>query len=335
MRTLHGLFMSKFSYIVASNTKYLPGLNALINSLDQLDNKIKLHVLGYNLPETYITAVNDAKLGFEVEFEAITQAEVDWLGEAEVLMRKRYMTPSQNDYDAVCILDADMFICQELTRYFIAANTGLILGCGMEQKRRYNVDNHQYPAGSGNYIIPQDYWAKRDLCCSPFFVGRRWYPTLKRTWDMVNDHAHGEGRFLAPEMDSLNITLIAEGAEEWIIPMNQPCWTGLHETLMKAHTRAIDMHGQIFTEDGQEVNIVHGQFWNRTWRGWQIDGQMGMIEREFDNSARYKSISQGSFEFICKKFKEFTCDGKISINDFLYLGMSRDEKIQTDVMEIT
>lgn len=309
--------MSKFAYIVATNTKYLPGLNALLNSLDYVKNTIPIHILGYNLPEKYVEAVNNAGFEYPIIWEKIEQKEVDWLGEAEVLMRKRYSIPEIAGYDVVCILDADMFITQELTRYFITAETGVIFGCGLEQKRRYDTDNHQYPAGSGNYVIPKDRWAKRDLCCSPLFVGKRWFPTLTKTWKMVNDHPYGKGRYLAPEMDALNTQLIADGAEPWTIPMNQPCWTGLHETLMKAHTRAIEMHGQLFTEDGQEVNVVHGQFWNVTWRGWQINGQMGMIEREFDNSPRYKQISTGSFELICRWYRKFACDGKVNINDFL------------------
>ena len=329
-----GWHMSKYAWIVASNTRYLPGLNALLNSLDSVGNRIPVHILGYNLPDEYIQAVNNAGFSFPVLWDPIQQSEVDWLGEAEVLMRKRYATPLYAGYDTVCILDADMFVCQELTRYFKMADSGCILGCGMEQKRRYDTENHQYPYGSGKYIIPQDYWCKRDLCCSPMFVSKMWFPTLKKTWDMVNDHPHGGERYRAPEMDAVNSCLVADGAEDWIVPMNQPCWTGLHETLMKAHTRAVDIHGMLFTEDGQEVNVVHGQFWNKTWRGWQVDGQMGMIKREFDDSPRYKQISLASFEHVCNWYKKFACGGKININDFLHLIPSRDEQIKSDVMEI-
>lgn len=331
--------MAKFAYIVASNSRYIPGLNALINSLDVVGNKHDLHVLGYNLPQQYIDAVNAAGLSYKVVWHAIEQKEVDWLGEAEVLMRKRYYLPYYLSFfpdapDTVCILDADMFITQELTRYFIMANTGVILGCGLEQKRRYNETNHQYPAGSGTYLIPPEHWSQRDLCCSPLFIGKAWFEVFKKTWDMVNDHPHGQGRFLAPEMDALNIRLIEAGAHDWIVPMNQPCWTGLHESLMKAHTRAVDIHGMLFTEDGQEVNVVHGQFWNVTWRGWQVDGQMGMIEREFDNSQRYKQISLGSFEFVCRWYKKMACEHKVNVNDFLGFIESRDGVTKTDVMEI-
>ena len=326
--------MAKYAWIVASNAKYIPGLNALINSLDSVGNKHDLHINGYKIPKKYIDAVNNAGFGYKIIWHEITQAEVDWLGEAEVLMRKRYFTPTEIDADVVCIMDADMFVCQNLDRYFTMASTGIILGCGLEQKRRYNETNHQYPAGSGIYLIPPEHWSQRDLCCSPLFISKKWFPVLKKTWDMVNNHPHGGERFRAPEMDALNICLIEAGAHEWTVPMNQPCWTGLHESLMKAHTRAVDIHGMLFTEDGQEVNVVHGQFWNVTWRKWQIEGQMGMIEREFDNSQRYKSISQGSFEFVCRWYKKFACEHKVNVNDFLGLIPSRDEATKTDVMEL-
>src|SRR5580658_1746544 len=100
-----------YAYIVASNTRYLPGLNAIINSLDLVGNKHDLHVLNWQLPHAYVDAALFADLSYRVIFHDITADEVAWLGEAEVLMRKRYALPSRLDYDAYCILDADMFFC--------------------------------------------------------------------------------------------------------------------------------------------------------------------------------------------------------------------------------
>jgi hypothetical protein len=325
---------SPYSYIVASNAKYLPGLNALINSLDTVGNEQDLIVLSYCLPVSYIRAVRDARLSYHIEFVEVSRAEVDWLGEAEVLMRKRYAIPSEVAYGAYCILDADMFFCHNVDQYFmIAERTGLILGCGLEQKRRYGDEHHQYPSGSGHYLIDPKFRNSRDLCCAPLFVGRPWTSVLRQIWDMVNNHAALGGRLRGSEMDALNIVLLAAGSFERTISLSQQIWTGLHESLMKAHTRAVEIEGEAFTEDGQEINVVHGQYWNMNWRRWQLEAQMAMINREFDGSPRYCLLSNESFELLCRWYRRMSCGHKININDFVRYIPSADGPV-ADVMDI-
>jgi hypothetical protein len=322
----------KTAYIVAANNRYLPGLNAVLNSLDMVGNKDEVYCLVWNIPQEYLDRASKV-FDFPIVWEKLTADEIQKYGEGEVLMRKRYLIPALMQYDAVCILDADMFFCHNTDRYMeIAAKTDLVLGCTLEQKRRYAEANHEVPPGSGNYLIPKDFWNGRDLCCAPLFCGPRWYPALKRTWDIFAVDER-EKRFRAPDMDALNICLIEAGAYDHIIPLSQHTWTGLHECLMKAHTRAIDLHGRPFTEDGEEINIIHGQYWNATWRGWQIENQLGMVRREFDASPGYLSRSKGSFETILRWYEERSVHHKININDFLQSIESRAPA--ASVMEIT
>lgn len=334
---------SKYAFVVGCNARYLPGLNALLNSLDLVGNTHDVYVLAYKLPVSYLKAVQDAGFSFRTIFEQVDQKEVDWLGEAEVLMRKRYGWPAMHNrvteagerYEAVCVLDADMFFCHNVDRYLeIAASSGLVLGCTLEQKRRYGDPNHQFPAESGQYLIPTDFWNARDLCCAPLFVGPKWWDALEKSYKMVNDYPYGQGRFRAPDMDALNICLIEAGSYDKTIPLSQHTWTGLHECLMKAHTRAIEMHDRPFTEDGEEINIVHGQYWNKTWRGWQIENQLGMIDREFEGSPSMKSRAKGSFELVLRWYKKNAVEHKVNINDFLRFIETRAPEPASDVMDL-
>lgn len=326
--------MNKYAYIVAANRRYLPGLNALLNSLDMVGNKYPVFILGYDLPEDYLNKASMV-LSYPIFTTKIKQEEVEFLGEAEVLMRKRYSYPADLDfgsYEAVCILDADMFFAHNAEVYLeIAHKTGLVLGCGLEQKRRYGDANHQYPSGSGVYLIAPDFWNAHDLCCAPLFVGPQWYPALKKSWDIVN--VEPDKRFKAPDMDALNICLLEAGSHDRTICLSQHNWTGLHECFMKAHTRAVDIHGKLCTEDGEEIFVVHGQWWNKTWRGWQIENQLGMVDREFDGSESYKSRSKASFEHVLERYKMAAVSHKININD--YLEMIPSHGPASDVMEIT
>lgn len=325
--------MSKYAFIVAANSRYLPGLNAILNSLEVAKNTHDVVVLPYKITERYIDRVDRSPFGFKVHWLPIEEEEVLWLGEGEVLMRKRYEMPSILGYDAVCILDADMMIFRDVSSFFkIAAETEIILGCGLEQKRYYGLKNHQYPAGSGRYLFDPEHWNDRDLACAPLFAGPRWYEALRKSYRICADHPHEE-RFKAPDMDALNICLLAAGSYDHTVCLSQRNWTGLHETFMKAHSRIVDMHGKPFTEDGEEIYIAHGQFWNKTWRGWQIENQLAMVDREFDKSESYKSRSRGSWEHLIRLYQYYAEKCTINIEDFRQDIMSH--KPAENCMELT
>jgi lipopolysaccharide biosynthesis glycosyltransferase len=211
--------MARYAYVVAANARYLPGLIGVLNSLDAVNtrgnkhpNNIEVIVLGYKLPQGFIDRLDD--YNFQIIYMPVTDQECEKFGEGEILMRKRYTIPKLlgAQYDSYCILDADMLIMNDLERYFeIAAKTDLVLGCTLEQKRRYDDPNHQFPVGSGKYIIDVEFWNGRDLCCAPLFVGKRWYPALQRSWDIFAQEERNQ-RFKAPDMDALNICLLAAGS---------------------------------------------------------------------------------------------------------------------------
>lgn len=315
--------MARFAYVVAANHRYLPGLNAVLNSLDLVANRQDVHLVAYGLPETYLERIQ-AAFDFTVIVHRIQDTWISTFGEIEVLMRYRYGLPAEiggagatSEPAAVCILDADMFFCHNVDRYFeIAADAGLVLGCTLEQKRRYGDEHHQIPPGSGRYLIPPDQWNARDLCCAPLFVGRPWYAPLRRSWlDFSRDNA--DERIRCSDMDALNIYLLAAGSFERTIPLSQHTWTGLHECLMKAHTRAVELRGEPFTEDGEEINIIHGKYWSPEWRSWQVDCQFAMIDRDFNASAPYKHRAKSSFALVCRWWRRAACEHKVDVREWL------------------
>jgi len=320
----------KFTYILASNQKYLPGVTAIFNSLEKLKNIIDVHFLEYKVDPKYLEELK--KYSYNIKVAHIDEKEVEYLGEAEVLMRKRYSIAANLQYDAVCILDADFFILSDPVCYFRAAAAGMVVGVTLEQKRRYGDENHKV---DGNFLIKPDFWNDRDICCAPIFINpNKWGQALRETYEIVirkygqvDKSQQDEGRFKAPDMDAINICLLRHGSYPNTMCLDQHTWSGLHESLMKIFTRAVVKHGRLFTEDGREIFMIHGQWWNKIWRGWQIDNQMGMIDREINGSQRCKQIAQESFDLVCKWYKDIATGGPININNYLPEGI-------TDVMEI-
>jgi hypothetical protein len=293
---------SKYAYVVASNTRYLTPLNVLLNSLEKVGNIQDVHLISWDLPKDYLEKLN--QLSYKVIVHEIAQdPKMQELGEGECLMRYRYQIASEIDYEAVCVLDADTMICRNLDLWFeIAEKADVIIGCGLEQKRWYGEpeDHHKV---NGEYPIPRT-WAEKDICCSPiFFNPKKFGDAFHWTWEIVADYDF-EHRFKGPDMDALNIAIIKFGYENRVIALAEATWSGLHETLLKPFSHISEMHDQLWTINGEEIWLIHGQYLNPIWRGWQIDGQIGCIDRELDGSFRNKQIAQQCLDFITKKFEE-------------------------------
>ncbi len=333
--------MAKYALIIDSNRRYTPGLNALLNSLDRIGNEHDVWVCSYRLPTGYKEAIDAAGFTYRVEWrEAPDQLILKW-GEGDVMMRYRYSMPSKMcrygcsprrdrdemvcEYDAVCVLDADMWVEEDLTPWLdIAAQTDYVFGCGHEQHRKYDDPNHSYPNGQG-WIIETDHMWFNDLCSVPLIAGKRWYPSLLKSWEM---YAQDQStRIRSNDMDALNIALISDGAHPSMMPLPQQLWTGLHECMLKAHTRARMHEGRVCTEDGQRIKLVHGQYWNLTWRGDQVGNQSRMIDREFNGSASYHSRSEASMQFLVDRFMHHSVRHKVNIEDFM-------EQIQPGIKSI-
>lgn len=310
--------MTKYAFIVSSNTRYLENLNGLLNSLDYVGNKHDVHIVSWDLPKSYLDKLN--QLSFEtIVHEVSKDPEVTQdpdgkeLGEGEVLMRYRYELASQlKDYDAVCVLDADTLMARDVSIWFeIAARAKVIIGCALEQKRWYGeIENQKV---DGKHVI-EKIWNDKDICCSPmFFSPKDFGDAFHYSWQIIADYSY-EKRYKAPDMDGLNMAIIKFGHKDRVIALAEATWSGLHETLMKPFSRVCEMHDELWTINGEEIWLIHGQFNNETWRGWQMGGQYGCIKRELDDSPRCKQIAKQCMETLVGYFNKMNENHKIKID---------------------
>jgi len=107
-------------------------------------------------------------------------------------------------------------------------------------------------------------------------------------------------------MDALNLAILKFGYKDRIIDLNEITWSGLHETLLKPFTNICEIHGKLFSMNGEPIYVIHGQFGSPVWRKWQIDNQLRCIDRELDGSLNCKRIAQQSFEFLVSYWEEMS-----------------------------
>lgn len=264
--------MSKYAFVVGATGTYTPELCAMLNSLDFVGNKADVHVFGIELEEAFTSQLS--KLSYTVVHHNVTEAE--WQeahGRSEIVCRKRYWYAAEigKDYDAVCILDADLVWVRNPINYFIMAEkTGLIFGPGKEQNKVYDDPHHQF---NGEWVIPNGYYNHNDLCNCPVFLDPKvWGEALRKSWEWFIT-GFPDTNMKCPDMDCMNIAFIKYGGETKTVVMPGIQWLGTNEQMLKPYIRVINDRDLIKAECGIQVMCYHGQFYLKRWRDCQLDNR--------------------------------------------------------------
>ena len=203
--------MNRYAFVVSACKKYVPELCALLNSLELVGNRHPVHVIGYELPADFTRQFND--LSYPVHLYEIPETEArEFGGEGEILCRKRYWYAAVwgKMYDAVCVLDADMFFVRPVDQFFdVAAKCGFILGATLEQKRIYGgIPHHKV---RGHQLLAEPTWNPKDIACAPmFFDAKRFEALFKDSWRIFAE-GYPDNNFKAPDMESYNLLILVEG----------------------------------------------------------------------------------------------------------------------------
>lgn len=310
--------MSKYAFLTSACKKYVPELAALLNSLDRIGNKHDVFVLGYELPEEMTNQFPN--LGYPVYWYPIPEEEArQWGGESEILCRKRYWYLGERgkDYDAVCLLDADMVLVRPVDQFFeIAAKCNFVLGVTLEQKNVYGTDEdgHDHQRVNGVHLVKEPTWNAKDICCTPMFINARTYEAqLKKSWDIFAE-GWPDTNFKAPDQQALNMILVAEGLSDKVVLLPNMCWVGSNEKLLKPYTRlSIQRDGLIWTESGEPVFIIHGRFYTKKWRNQQLLNRHGCAEGYLGYSFNSDKMAEGAMNGLYEFFK-LNLNGTIKVD---------------------
>lgn len=305
---------SRYAYIVAATYSYTPELTALLNSLDYVGSTADVHLIGIELKEEFLSQLS--KLSYKVIHhdipEEVWQAD---RGRSEVVCRKRYWYAAEwgQEYDAICVLDADLIFCQNPWQYFeIVSKTGFILGPCKEQNKVYD-DDHHLVDGKWIWNVPRGFYNDKDLCNCPLFLDAKiWGEALKYSWDIFLNH-----EFKAPDMDAMNLSFLHFGAHDKIIPMPGNQWLGTNEQHLKPYIRAIRTRDRIQTESGITIMSYHGQYYKEKWRNCQLENRHHCASGYLKATECSDNMAEGAMNTLYTKFKQMLdCTIKISHIDY-------------------
>lgn len=325
----------KNAFVVSACSKYLPELTALLNSLDQIGNNHPVHLIAYNLPNDFIGQIG--ALSYPVHVYEIPETEArEFGGEGEILCRKRYWYAAEwgvkYGYDAVCVLDADMYFVRPVDQFFeIAAKCGYICGAGLEQKRIYGVEPHQKVGGV--QLIPPT-WNAKDIACAPlFFAPAKWEALFKRCWTIFAE-GFPETNFKAPDMESYNLLILAGNHQGDVHLLSNYSLVGTNEKLLKPYTRmTVQGDNLLWTEGGEPIYIVHGQWYKARWRRQQLLNRHGCAEGYLGFAEKSDSMAAGAMNGLYEWFLK-CLNGKLKIDSTKAYVHNGDPKIIIDEQEL-
>lgn len=314
---------SPYCFVVCADIRYLPEVVCCLNSLCYVGNKQDVHFYGYKIPEEVQDQFVD--LSYNVIFHDITDEEIDLNhGLSEVVCRKRYFYANQvgREYQAVCVLDADMVFTRDPIQFFvIAEKTGYVLGASKEQNKVYDDGHHTW---HGQFVIDKGYYNPVDLCNCPLFVDPKiWGKALDMSYQWFID-GFPETNMKCPDMDCMNIALIKYGSADKTIVLPGIQWLATNEQLLKPYIRAISDHGLIKTECGIPVFSYHGQYYHPRWRNTQVMNRHHCAEGYLKATECCDNMAKGAMDLLYTNFKKML-DWKIQIEKKNYRHPEKDK----------
>ena len=266
------MLKSDYCFVVGATYGYIPELTAMLNSLDYVGNKQDVYVLGIELPEEYTSKFKN--LSFNVIHHNVTEEEwQEGHGRSEIVCRKRYWYAYEfgKNYKAVCVLDADLVWVRNPEHFLeVAAKTGLVIGVSKEQNKVYDDPHHQF---NGEWVIPEGYYNRNDICNCPMFVDANvWGQALTKQWEWFLT-GFPDTNMKCPDMCANNIALIKHGSAERTIVLAGVQWLGTNEQMLKPYIRVINDNNLIKTESGFPVYCFHGQYYKKRWRECQLENR--------------------------------------------------------------
>ena len=309
--------ITNYAYIVCACNKYVPEVNALLNSLDWVGNTQDVHLWYYNYPEDYVKRLESQPFIYNLILHKIEEPEArEYGGVGEIVCRKRYWFASDIAkrylYDAVCVLDADMVFVRDPIQFFdIASVTGFIIGTHKEQNKVYNHEHHKV---KGEFIWDSKRVNDKDLCNCPLFIDASVYSRpLQRSWEIFCD-GFPKTNFKAPDMDAMNLCFLEAGLHDKIIKLSNHSWLGTNESILKPYTRATKRgDGLLYTENGQEIFSFHGQYYKKRWREVQLENRSRCAMGYLGCNEKTNGQARGSMEVLYDWFKKMCFNHKTTI----------------------
>jgi hypothetical protein len=280
----------KYAVIINTCASFIPGFNALLNSLDLYKNHIDVYAVVENMPEDYMEAIKKANWNFNLHildfFELIEKYKMQDL--CDTFQRATFvfyplMLELKDKYDAIGLFGADQLTFANIDKFYeIAAKTGLIVtGRNSIVTGDYDEEEERH-----KYQIDTDfYWD------TPFIINpKTWEKLLEAIWDK---------RYLYNNMRAMNRSLQEMKLTDRVFQLPDIAWNSERYYIYDMRM-GYDFDGLPYVlANFEKVYACHKRWW--------LDNFIGSAVREDPRA-------QANAKMIRGLFGTFNKIGKVKIN---------------------
>lgn len=241
---------TKFAFVVAASDNYLPGLTAMLNSMQYHGFTTDVLLIPWRLPEEFLN--NLGRYSFDVR---VFPNDVENQVLATAIERFRVAYEVGKDYEAVCLLDVDMFFHTKVDLFFEIASKGFIVtgsnGMIIDFDKR-SQEHYHTPLGSDSCSYQKIHTT------APIFISPGdldWFENLynSRRIDHWDDFLY------------LNVLGIKLGKDKKMLCMPPYAFTGIHHWQVKVETGLVRKSDLVLTGTEETVYMSHGKFWEDSY----------------------------------------------------------------------
>jgi len=262
--------MPKYAIVMSADAKYIAGVNGQLNACRYYgmeDDGVEFHLI-HSFPDSdgYIEKAHSIFPNFVSttvdDFMLESGRWKDGKKRSKSLMKwVRWWYPAERlaDYDAICVMDADMQITNNFTHYFkmIARSNMLAV-----------PKNDWSGAEWFSYDDRRAMRANPPMCCVPFLItGKR----ATEFFPLITEYAlnprkyHPEfrsKRVATGDMHPVNLILLQKGLIKDLFPLPSTLWALINVSHVKLVRRLIQGRRYIGIHDrGDLLNSFHRKFW--------------------------------------------------------------------------
>jgi hypothetical protein len=272
---------SRFAIFVCANGQYLPFVNALLNSLESELIQVDVYLIHHEMPEAYIRAAQ-TRFSFPVYPVKVVPADFEIhecnRGNKNLFMkgvRFKYILQNGADYDAICLLDADMFIVSKnfIGLFEMVSGTRKMIGCN---------ERHKWIVGPGYVMRNEPIFSEPTTllkfhCSVPVLFDLKEWMEVVEMVDQMTFQAFEvcpDGGIKKPidDMFCWNIAIQKLNRHNDVVLFPMETMTQVHYTAIYPWTRLQIRNGVWLTASGDEVFSIHGRLGTKEWGEGQIRG---------------------------------------------------------------
>lgn len=292
--------MKKYAIFTASTFNYINYLNAQINSIYKrgLHKECDLtFYLFWNDNQEFTwdkKYFDDIKERFPFKIETIeikpNEIEMGPSNPREYIKRARYNKIMEYavDYDAVCLLDADMFMVSDrfMCLFDLVSGTDKLIGCN--ERFKWGVDNYYY---NGEKMFKPGTKLLNMICNVPaIFDMKKWKHVFERYVDFVENATqdkHNNGvRVGLGDLYCWNTAIQYENRQKDVIVFPMETMAQVHHTYVNEWCYHLVDKDYWYTFAGDRVYSVHGRIAQTNF----VDGNLKLLMKNFSDRIKDKEL---------------------------------------------